>query len=98
MKQKLNNNNNNNDNNIYTCNWRRNTAMPPHGPLTVNYVLSYAESRLLYCIVLYSSIYIAPLNSHRQAEVPIITKIFYINSAAFCKRKRSMLCICLLTP
>jgi len=51
MKQKLNNNNNNNDNNIY--NWRRNTAMPPQGPLTVNYVLSYAESRLLYCIVLY---------------------------------------------
>src|SRR6218665_1715781 len=28
--------------------------------------------RVLYCIVLYSSIYIAPLNSHRQTEALLV--------------------------
>ena len=31
-----------------------------------------ANLGLLYCIVLYSSIYIAPLNSHRQTEALLV--------------------------
>src|SRR6218665_401850 len=42
--------------------------------LTMKWVCNSCQTKctVLYCIVLYSSIYIAPLNSHRQTEALLV--------------------------
>src|SRR6218665_420290 len=42
-------------------------------PLWPTYLYQSVLLYTLYCIVLFSSIYIAPLNSHRQTEALILT-------------------------
>src|SRR6218665_1181073 len=41
-------------------------------PQILCYAPQSVEFLILYCIVLYSSIYIAPLNSHRQTEALLV--------------------------
>src|SRR6218665_1830259 len=43
-----------------------------HTTLLKQKVLNLYKTQVLYCIVLYSSIYITPLNSHRQTEALLV--------------------------